>query len=79
MITPIYHPDIDEYNGDISLPIYDSSFITIIHAVEVIIDALREPNPFSPQNYKAAELLIRDVHMFKEEVHRRIIANKLNL
>ena len=79
MIIPIFHPDID---GVISLPIlYSDMFfiVTIPQIVEAIIEALRHPDPSNPQNPMAAGLLLRNVNAFKEEVHRRIMANKLNL
>ena len=72
MKTPIFHPHFSQ--GAIDVPRFrghnQHSYIRTL--IEVIIDALKNPNAHYPLNIAAAELLETDLEQFKEIVHNQL-------
>ncbi|EAY12658.1 Ubiquitin-conjugating enzyme family protein [Trichomonas vaginalis G3] len=70
LLTKIWHPNIDE-EGNICLNIIKGDYnptITILQIIQGIELIFVTPNPYSPLNNAAAEMLIHDESGFREKV-----------
>ncbi|KAK3917003.1 Ubiquitin-conjugating enzyme E2 1 [Frankliniella fusca] len=67
--TPIFHPNIADFDGYICLDLLDQEWypsITIGNCLEAIHGLLSDPNPHSPLNGAEAQIYLHDREMYRK-------------